>query len=74
MSSHLDFLQTLSERELCQLVLIPLLEELRYMEIRYSMDRVRVVKILIFWKYDPCISTYLDGWAMFRSSCGRQSP
>jgi hypothetical protein len=36
MPSQLDFLQSLTERELCELVIIPLLEEMRYVEIRYT--------------------------------------
>jgi len=49
----LGFLQTLTERELTELVVIPLLEALRFRDIRYTHSPLEYGKDLVFTKEDP---------------------
>src|ERR1044072_5723616 len=52
MPNHLKFLQTLSERELTELVIIPLLEKLGYREIRYTHGPGERGKDIVFARED----------------------
>jgi hypothetical protein len=49
----LEFLQTLTERELCELVLLPLLSKQGYGEIRYTHGKLENGKDIVFTSTDP---------------------
>lgn len=53
MASDLGFLQSLTERELTELVVIPLLEELEYQDIRYTHGILEHGKDVVCLRRDP---------------------
>ena len=52
-SEKLIFLQSLKERELCELVIIPLLEAMGYEQIRYTHGPLEMGKDIVFSRADP---------------------
>src|SRR3989338_5473764 len=51
----LTFLQTLTEEELCELVLVPLLDSMGYKEIRYMHGILERGKDIVFKQIDPLL-------------------
>ena len=53
MPNELEFLQSLSERELCELVILPLLSAQGFEEIRYTHGKLESGRDIVFSSLDP---------------------